>query len=107
MKLKSLRPRVQTLAPKVRTTATSWRGGTTGANARGYTYRWQQARKRHLDLHPLCVMCEADGRVALATVVDHREPHRGDLVLFWNPDNWQALCKRCHDSCKQSQERHA
>ena len=32
-----------------------------------------------------------------ATVVDHIVPHRGDPKLFWDPDNWQTLCKRCHD----------
>ena len=31
-------------------------------------------------------------------IVDHIIPHRGDLEMFWNQLNHQALCKRCHDS---------
>jgi 5-methylcytosine-specific restriction protein A len=37
------------------------------------------------------------GRYRKATVVDHIIPHRGDEKLFWDRDNWQALCKSCHD----------
>jgi 5-methylcytosine-specific restriction protein A len=25
-------------------------------------------------------------------------PHRGDDLLFWDPNNWQALCRDCHDA---------
>lgn len=67
------------------------------STARGYGYRWQQRRKLYLDEHPLCVMCQAEGRVEAATVVDHRIPHRGDESLFWDEGNWQALCKLHHD----------
>jgi 5-methylcytosine-specific restriction endonuclease McrA len=67
---------------------------------RGYGYKWQQARKGWLRKHPLCVMCQRRGRVTPATLVDHIEPHRGDMTLFWDRDNWQSLCKPCHDSDK-------
>jgi hypothetical protein len=50
-------------------------------------------------------MCEAAGFVVASSVVDHIKPHRGDQKLFWAPDNWQALCKNCHDSEKQRIER--
>jgi 5-methylcytosine-specific restriction protein A len=33
----------------------------------------------------------------VATVVDHIIPHNGDMVRFWDQDNWQPLCKQCHD----------
>ncbi len=72
---------------------------------RGYGYRWQQERKAHLRLYPLCVMCQAIGRVTEATVVDHIIPHRGDPALFWNTDNWQSLCAPHHDSDKQMAEK--
>lgn len=49
-------------------------------------------------------MCGASGRLTVATVVDHVTPHKGDQALFWDPVNWQSLCKRCHDSIKQKQE---
>ena len=51
--------------------------------------------------HPLCVMCDARGITAAASVVDHIQPHKGDPVLFWDQANWQSLCKGCHDSRKQ------
>lgn len=71
-----------------------WRGS---AAARGYDGRWQKARKAYLSAHPVCVECLKGGRVEAATVVDHIQPHRGDQRLFWDTNNWQALCKRCHD----------
>ena len=64
---------------------------------RGYSSAWQRARAYYLSAHPLCRMHEQQGRVEPATVVDHIKPHRGDKALFWDSDNWQPLCKRCHD----------
>lgn len=49
-------------------------------------------------------MCEAQGRITAATVVDHIKPHKGDQGLFWDRANWQALCKPHHDSTKQRAE---
>jgi 5-methylcytosine-specific restriction endonuclease McrA len=66
-----------------------------------YNYRWQKASKAYLALHPLCAECERRGRVTAATVVDHIEPHRGDMVKFWNTANWQSLCEPCHNGIKQ------
>lgn len=63
---------------------------------RGYDRRWQQVRRIFLRQHPLCVECGKDGRTTLATEVDHIVPHRGDRDLFWDQNNWQPLCKRCH-----------
>jgi 5-methylcytosine-specific restriction protein A len=71
---------------------------------RGYTYQWEKARLAYLMQHPLCVMCLDVGRVATATVVDHIQPHKGDMSKFWDRENWQALCKPCHDRHKQSQD---
>lgn len=67
------------------------------AAQRGYGGRWQRARALYLARQPLCVTCLEVNRVTPATVVDHIVPHRGDQVLFWDQDNWQALCKLCHD----------
>lgn len=82
----------------------TWREGKTTAQ-RGYGGKWQRARAEYLAQHPLCVMCERQGRVVASTVVDHIEPHKGDPKLFWRRSNWQALCKPCHDSVKQRQEK--
>lgn len=72
---------------------------------RGYGGRWQKARATWLRAHPLCKMHADMGQVVAATVVDHIEPHRGDMKLFWDTSNWQSLCKACHDRHKQRLEK--
>ena len=57
------------------------------AAERGYGSRWNKARKRFLEKHPLCVECMKEGRYVKATDVDHVVPHRGDPVLFWDESN--------------------
>lgn len=39
-------------------------------------------------------------------MVDHIIPHKGDMTLFWDPDNWQSLCFWCHDNTKRQIERY-
>ena len=65
---------------------------------RGYDDRWRKARYAFLSEHPLCRECERTGRLSAAQVVDHITPHKGDRERFWNRDNWQPLCKPCHDA---------
>lgn len=108
-KLKLLKPRIATLDTRRVSTLNpdSWRGDKQGANARGYTYRWQQARDWFLRQHPLCQCSDCDEgrkRARPSTVVDHKVPHRGDQTLFWKQDNWMAMAKACHDA-KTAQER--
>jgi len=43
-------------------------------------------------------MCLAMNRQTPATVVDHIIPHCGDSYLFWDSNNYQSLCDRCHNS---------
>jgi 5-methylcytosine-specific restriction enzyme A len=68
------------------------------ASKQAYGVQWRRARKRYLAEHPLCVMCLKEEKVVPATVVDHVIAHKGDMGLFWDKNNWQALCKRCHDT---------
>lgn len=77
------------------------------AASRGYDARWRRASKAFLREHPLCVYCQAEGKVVASAVTDHIVPHRGDAGLFWDRTNWQALCKPCHDGKKQREERAA
>ncbi|MBT0626071.1 HNH endonuclease [Pseudomonas fluorescens] len=63
---------------------------------RGYSYKWQQARKAYLAKYPLCVECERQGLVVAANHVDHIRPHKGDWTIFWDSSNWQPLCHPCH-----------
>ena len=72
------------------------------AALRGYNRDWRAARAEYLKQHGNCAMCGAP-----ATLVDHRTPHRGDMRLFWDRTNWQALCTPCHNRHKQRQERGA
>jgi len=90
--------RVQTMQ------AGGWRTSDQTSSQRGYGYKWQQARAGYLRSHPLCVMCQADGVVTAATVVDHKIPHRGDQALFWDRGNWQSLCATHHSRDKQREE---
>lgn len=66
------------------------------SHQRGYTRQWSNASKRFLAANPWCVHCEARGEMTPATDTDHKIPHRGNLQLLWDPNNWQALCKSCH-----------
>ena len=103
-RLKTLKPRVQTLkTERITTSADSWRSGRTTAE-RGYGGRWQRARVRFLRNNPICAYCEHEDRVTEASVVDHKIPHRGNQQLFWDESNWQSLCKPCHDSVKKTEE---
>ncbi|QPC43501.1 HNH endonuclease [Kaustia mangrovi] len=68
------------------------------------TARWRKRRARQLADSPLCVYCLARDVVTPATVADHVTPHKGDERLFWHGE-LQSLCKRCHDSEKQREER--
>lgn len=82
----------------------SWRSDKQSSTARGYGYKWQQAREGYLAKHPLCVYCQAQDIIRPATIVDHKIPHRGDMKLFWDRDNWQGLCVPCHSSVKQRED---
>jgi 5-methylcytosine-specific restriction protein A len=74
------------------------------ARQRGYGTIWQKARLAYLAQHPLCMFCAREGRLTAATVVDHIQSHQGDYERFWDPENWQGLCKPHHDRTKQREE---
>lgn len=62
-----------------------------------YGWQWQKIRARYLKENPLCVICYTKKIITPATVVDHIDPHKGDVIKFWDEDNYQSLCKSCHD----------
>ncbi len=70
------------------------------------TARWQKLRWFVLvrDLFT-CRRCHRIEGTTSLLVADHVTPHRGDETLFWDDQNLQCLCKTCHDSAKQSEER--
>jgi 5-methylcytosine-specific restriction enzyme A len=63
--------------------------------ARGYDGRWRRIRANVLSAEPLCRQCLADGRVVVATVVDHIRPLRDGGTHA--RDNLQPLCESCHN----------
>jgi len=86
--MQTLKPRIKTLsAPTARsiTQATRIRGNSLIA-----------IKRDHFKARPLCAECERQGRVTLATVLDHIAP-------LWaggheSAANRQGLCVPCHDA---------
>ena len=72
------------------------KSGKLGHNPKRIRGRKLQARRRSiLGKQPLCVACQASGKVAAAAVLDHK-------VALVNggadtEDNLQPLCQACHD----------
>src|SRR6185369_15866266 len=62
--------------------------GPTGSGLTNSNHRFRTLRAAFLRAHPMCVECGT----AVATVLDHRTPHRGNSNLFWSQANWPALC---------------
>lgn len=77
------------------------------SSQRGYTGAWEKASKAFLRSRPVCALCgkTLDLDRPREAVVDHIRPHKGDRSLFWDKSNWQRLCRPCHSSKKQRQER--
>jgi 5-methylcytosine-specific restriction protein A len=75
------------------------------ARSRGYGRQWEVQAAVYRAEHPLCVGCEAVGRVVACELVDHVVPHDGDYDRFWDQANWQAACRWHHDRIKQTLER--
>lgn len=74
--------------------------------------RWRQLRLEILERDGwMCAGCAVPhllvGKAPAPTsaVVDHIEPHRGNLALFFDPENLQSVCKAYHDSEKQRLEK--
>lgn len=65
------------------------------------TARYRRLRHAHASANPLCRFCLITEDISPVDVVDHVKPHKGDLDLFFDPDNLQSLCKHHHDSAKQ------
>jgi len=64
------------------------------------TSRWQRLRWQHLQSNSLCVFCGSRGKIVLASVCDHVEPHKGDEAKFW-AGPFQSLCAPCHNGEKK------
>lgn len=67
---------------------------------------WKRRREQQLALQPLCERCLPLGRAVVATVANHKQPHRGDWDLFI-AGALESTCKPCHDSVIQREEKQA
>ena len=67
--------------------------------------RWQRASKEYRKANPLCVPCLNAGRTTAASQVDHVRPHDGNYELFWDVENWQSICSKCHGEKTRSEGR--
>lgn len=78
------------------------------AHKRGYTRAWSAASVAFRAENPLCeglrvvpggpiVINTHPGVIRPATLTDHIEPHKGDMELFWDQNNWQSSCDDCHN----------
>ena len=77
-----------------------------GQHAHLYNMKaWHMRRRVQLQREPVCRFCQRRGVDRVATVADHVSPHRGDVRSFLEGP-LQSLCKTCHDSAKQAEERH-
>lgn len=66
--------------------------------------QWRKLSKSFLAENPYCVYCEKEGKATPSQVTDHIKPHNEDLDLFWDYNNLQPLCKKCHDTDKAREE---
>lgn len=74
------------------------------------TAKWQALRKRIIARDGgVCQMCgclTTTGRnKPTSAEVDHKRPHKGDPERFFDELQLWCLCKACHSSAKQSQDR--
>lgn len=124
-RLTTLKSRLAVLPASVPVLAAgSWRASTQSSTKRGYSYKWQKARAAYLVKHPFCAYCLRDAGISYqqdavaiglacatkgigqpyAQVVDHIDPHRGDMKVFWDSTRWQSLCTTHHSRDKQREE---
>ena len=66
------------------------------AGERGYSSRWTEASLAYRRANPLCVPCRLQQRICSAQCVDHIIPRHSCEGLFWEQDNWCAMCNYCH-----------
>jgi 5-methylcytosine-specific restriction enzyme A len=59
--------------------------------------QWKNRRAHQLKVEPLCCLCQAEGRLTVATVADHHPAHNDDYAAFvMGP--LRSLCAACHDN---------
>lgn len=64
--------------------------------------KWKELRNRKLQEHPICEVCENQGKSTLAIEVHHRIPVESGAsksrmeALMFNYSNLMSICHACH-----------
>ena len=64
--------------------------------ARGYDSAWRRLRDDYIRRHPVCVLCEREGRTTAAEVVDHIQPIAVAPDRRLDETNLRSLCRDHH-----------
>jgi 5-methylcytosine-specific restriction endonuclease McrA len=109
--MRNLKPRIATLAPRLgyasddRAAESRYRRARDPALGWYKSARWQRIRWQVLVRDRFqCQACKRTIAGKGEAICDHVVPHRGNASLFWSGP-FQTLCKQCHDSVKQREER--
>ena len=71
-----------------------------------HSSRWRRLRRQFLSAHPYCCLCQAEGRVEPARVVDHALGHGPHWrQTFWDMRHWRALCRDHHNRISAAEGR--
>ena len=67
-----------------------------------YSKKWNGASKQWLGMpeHSWCELCGKPSEL-----VHHKTEHNGNWDLFWDRNNWQALCWSCHSKVHAQRRR--
>lgn len=57
---------------------------------------WRKATDEYLKTHPWCLDCAKRNYTGVAEFVVHFESPKGNQLLFWDMNNWKAVCESCH-----------
>lgn len=68
------------------------------------TSQWRKIRAIKIQKNPLCEICFKKGNQSISKNVDHIIDHKGNIKLFLDYKNLQALCVSCHRK-KSARER--
>lgn len=68
------------------------------ASERGYDRPWHKRAKAHKARHPLCVVCELEGRVTVTETTHHIVPVSDGGSMHVRDDELLSVCERwgCH-----------
>ena len=67
--------------------------------------KWTSLRRAFISRNPLCSICDANGFVRSADVVDHIVERKDNDALRLNWDNLQSLCHSCHNQKSADEKR--